>query len=87
MEIPDSYVKLLKDKGPTVFSVVALDGSVQSSLVWSEFDAGVISIPMSRFTPKLKRLERTQKATILKVDPATEDNYISIRCSLLGGGD
>jgi len=83
VEFPEIYCKLLRDKGPTVLSVVAKDGSVQSSLVWSDFEDGVISINMLTTAPKLKRIVRKGKATILKVNPENEDNYISIRCSLI----
>jgi hypothetical protein len=83
MEIPEIYRDLLRGVGPTIFSVVARDGSVQSSLVWSDLADGLISIGMSNTAPKLKSLERNGKATILKVDPENEDNYVSIRCSLV----
>jgi len=83
MDIPESYVRLLRAKGPTVLSVVTMDGAVQSSLVWSDLQDGLISISMLNTAPKLKRLVRNRKATVLKVDPASEDNYISIRCSLV----
>ncbi|MFK8048365.1 MAG: hypothetical protein AB8B81_08030 [Halioglobus sp.] len=83
MNIPNAYSELLTATGPTILSVVALDGSVQSSLVWSELEGGVISINMLNSAPKLKSLVRNGKATVLKIDPESEDNYISIRCSLL----
>ena len=83
MDIPEVYSDLLRGIGPTIFSVVAKDGTVQSSLVWSDLENGLISISMSNTAPKLKSLIRNGKATILKVDPENEDNYISIRCSLV----
>ena len=83
MDIPEVYRDLLRGIGPTIFSVLAKDGSVQSSLVWSDLEDGLISISMSNTAPKLKSLVRNGKATILKVDPENEDNYISIRCSLV----
>ncbi|MGI9287719.1 MAG: hypothetical protein ACR2P1_20210 [Pseudomonadales bacterium] len=83
MEISKVYDKLLRGKGPTVLSVVAKDGSVQSSLVWSDLEGGVISINMLTTAPKLKRILRSKKATLLKADPENEDNYISVRCSLV----
>ena len=83
MEISEFYIKLLRGKGPTVISVVALDGTIQSSLVWSEYEEGLISIPMQLGIPKLKRLKRNNMATVLKVDPESEENYISLRCSLV----
>ena len=82
MDIPDVYRDLLRGVGPTIFSVLAKDGSVQSTLVWSDFEDGLISISMSNTAPKLKSLLRNGKATILKVDPENENTYISIRCSL-----
>lgn len=83
MNIPELYRDLLTGIGPTIFSVIAVDDSVQSSLVWSDFEDGVVSINMLNTSPKLKSLVRNGKATILKVDPENEDNYISIRCSLV----
>jgi hypothetical protein len=83
MEIPEAYCALLRGIGPTTFSVVAKDGSVQSSLVWSDLADGLISISMSNTAPKLESLVRNGKATILKVDPEDEGNYVSIRCSLV----
>lgn len=83
VDIPERYRDLLRGIGPTIFSVLADDGSIQSSLVWSDYEDGVISISMLNNAPKLKSLIRTGKATVLKVDPENEDNYISIRCSLV----
>ena len=83
MQIPEDYIKLLRDKGSTILSVVAIDGTVQSSLVWSDYKDGVIGINMSNNTPKYKRIMRNKKATVLKFDPKDQDKYISIRCSLL----
>lgn len=83
MNIPERYRDLLTGIGPTVFSVIAVDGAVQSSLVWSDFEDDLVSINMLNTAPKLKSLVRNGKATILKVDPEDEDNYISIRCSLV----
>ena len=77
------YRDLLRGIGSSVFSVVAEDGSVQSSLVWSDLDNGVISVGMLSTAPKLKSLIRSGRATILKVDPEDEDNYVSIRCTLI----
>ena len=83
VDIPERYRDLLRGIGPSIFSVLADDGSIQSSLVWSDYEDGVISISMLNNAPKLKNLIRTGKATVLKVDPENEDNYISIRCSLV----
>lgn len=83
MKIPEFYRDLLTGIGPTVFSVIAVDGSVQSSLVWSDFEDNLVSINMLNTAPKLKSLVRNGKATILKIDPKNEDNYIAIRCSLV----
>lgn len=77
------YRDLLRGIGSSVFSVVAEDGSVQSSLVWSDLENGVISVGMLSTAPKLKNLKRSGRATILKVDPEDEDNYVSIRCTLI----
>ena len=83
MDIPEVYCELLRGIGYSVFSVVAEDGSVQSSLVWSDLENGVISVGMINTAPKLKSLMRSGRATILKVDPKDENNYVSIRCTLI----
>jgi hypothetical protein len=72
----------LRGKGPTILSVLTRDGAVQSSLVWSELEHALISINMLTSAPKLKSIVRNKKATVLKVDPHNEDNYIAVRCSL-----
>ena len=83
MDIPDKYRDLLQAKGPTILSVLAKDRSIQSSLVWSDFEAGIISINMLGSAPKLKRIVNSAKATVLKIHADDEDSYICIRCSLL----
>jgi len=83
IDIPETYNTLLIGKGPTIFSVVAEDGTIQSSLVWSDFEGGLLSISMLNTAPKFKRLVRHGKATILKYDPEDEKKYISMRCSLV----
>lgn len=66
-----------------MLSVVTQDGSVQSSLVWSDLEDGVVSINVLNTAPKLQAIVRNKRATVLKIDPENEGNYISIRCSLL----
>lgn len=83
MQITEQYRTLLKGKGSSVLSVLTKDGSIQSFLVWSDIEEDLISINMLTTAPKIKRIVRTKKATVLKVDPDNEDNYISIRCSLV----
>jgi len=83
MDIPSQYRDLLRGKGSTVFSVATQGGSVQSSLVWSDFDEGLISISMLSTAPKFKRLLKYQKATVLKYDAQDEKKYISLRCSFV----
>ena len=60
MEIPQAYHDLLRGIGSSVLSVVADDGSVQSSLVWSDLDNGLISVGMLNTAPKLKSLITSQ---------------------------
>lgn len=83
MEIPESYRTLLKSKGPSVLSVITKDGSIQSSLVWSDLEGDLVSISMLNTAPKFKRLIKYKKATVLKADPTNEDHYITLRCSLV----
>ena len=67
------------------------DGCFASESAVGGFDASrrekvailpVRGLPLG-YTGRQKNLIRTGKATVLKVDPENEDNYISIRCSLV----
>jgi len=83
MNIPEEYCSLLRGKGSTTLSVICKDGSIQSSLVWNDYEKGLISIGMLNTSPKFKRLLKNEKATVLKYDSENEEKYISVRCSLV----
>ena len=81
-EIPEEYRELLSNTGPSVLSVLCKDGSVQSTLAWTDYENELISICVPKTSIKYKRLIDSGKATVLKYDPDDERRYISIRCSL-----
>ena len=81
-EIPEFYQQLLCGPGPAVLSVTSKDGSIQSVLVWSDFDGQCIKLNMVSGSPKERSIVREAKATLLKAHPGNENLYISVRCQL-----
>lgn len=83
MKIPEFYSDLLSSAGPTTLSVIAKDGHIQSSLVWSDFDGEFVKINLLIGSPKEKNIRREGKASILVMHRTNENIYISLRCELV----
>lgn len=81
-EIPAFYEKLLVSPGVSTLSVLSKDGSIQSTLVWADYDGECIKLNMLVDSPKEVSLRERKLATILKSDPDDENQYISLRCVL-----
>ena len=81
-EIPEFYKNLLVSPGVATLSVISADGSIQSTLVWPDFDGEFIKLNMTEGTPKEKSIQREKKATLLVSHSSNENLYISIRCEL-----
>lgn len=82
LELPERYRKLLTPPGVATLSVLARDGTIQSTLVWADFDGEFIKLNVSRGSPKERNIQREGKATVLAVDPLDESFYVSLRCEL-----
>ena len=82
MDIPAFYQQLLSAPGVATLSVLSIDGSIQSTLVWTDFDGELIKISMKAGSPKEISLRREQTATVLRSHPTNENMYISLRCEL-----
>ena len=80
--IPKIFQQLLTRPGSATFSVLGADGSIQSSLVWPDFDGELVKVNMVEGAPKLTNVRREGLATLLVFDPSDEDTYISLRCEL-----
>ena len=81
-EIPEFYKNLLTTAGVATLSVVSKDGSIQSILVWPDYDGEFIKLNMLSGSPKELSIRREKKATILISHASNEDLYASIRCEL-----
>ncbi len=81
-EIPKFYSELLRSAGPATLSVMSKDGSIQSTLLWPDFDGEFIILNMLRGSPKEKCIRREGKATVLVAHCSNETKYISLRCEL-----
>ena len=57
-EIPDFYKKLLVSPGAATLSVVSKDGSIQSSLLWPDYDGEFIKLNMTQGAANQKSIER-----------------------------
>ncbi|WP_317930220.1 hypothetical protein [Halioxenophilus sp. WMMB6] len=80
--IPDFYQKRLCGPGTATLSVLAKDGSIQSTLVWPDFDGTYLKLNMLAGSPKETNIRREGRATLLMADPADDNLYISLRCRL-----
>ena len=81
--IPYKYQQMLQSAGFATLSTLSPDGSIQSTLVWPDYEDGLIRLSMPDYSAKLKNMRRQGRATLLAVDPENEDYYVSIRCELI----
>ncbi len=81
-DIPQKYTEILTSAGSAVLSVMSKDGTIQSTLVWPDYDGEFIKLSLTSGTPKEVSIRREGKATVLMMDPSNEDFYISLRCQL-----
>ncbi len=82
LEIPSFYKRLLVSPGVATLSVLSRDGSIQSILVWPDFDGEFIKLNMTEGSPGVRNIQREKKATLLVCSSSNENLYISIRCEL-----
>ncbi|MFV8819804.1 pyridoxamine 5'-phosphate oxidase family protein [Haliea sp. E17] len=82
MEIPPFFAELLRSPGVATLSMLSSDGSIQSTLVWPDYDGEFIRINTLAGSPKEKNIRREGRATILLYDPQDSDVYITLRCEL-----
>lgn len=81
-QIPAFFAMLLKAPGVATLSMLARDGSIQSNLVWPDYDDEFIKINTLEGSPKEINIRREGKATVLAYDPSDSDVYITLRCEL-----
>ncbi len=82
INIPERYRALLAPSGVVTLSVLGIDRSIQSTLVWTDFDGECVKLNMLRDSPKEQNIRREGKATVLAIDKENEDFYVSVRCKL-----
>ena len=82
IEIPQFYRELLSSAGAATLSVLSKDGSIQSTLVWPDYDGEFIKLNMVSGSPKEASIRREGRATLLASHGTNENLYISVRCEL-----
>jgi PPOX class probable F420-dependent enzyme len=82
--IPASHLDLVTNTGVATLSTLSTDQSIQSSLVWFDYQNDNIRINMVDSSAKAKNLFRHPKATLLVMDAGNVDRYLSIRCEVSG---
>jgi len=82
IEIPQFYCELLSSAGAATLSVLSKDGSIQSTMVWPDYDGEFIKLNMVSGSPKQVSIKRDGKATLLASHSGNENLYISLRCEL-----
>lgn len=82
IDIPEFYQKLLSGTGVATLSVCSKDGSIQSVLVWPDYDGEYIILNMEEGSPKESSIRREKRATLLMSVATNENMYITLRCEL-----
>ena len=82
IEIPKFYSNLLTSAGAATLSVLSRDGSIQSTMVWPDYDGQFIKLNMLSGSPKEASIRRENRATLLVSHGSNENLYISVRCEL-----
>ena len=80
--IPVFFSRLLVAPGAATLSVLGKDGSIQSTLVWPDFDGELLKLNMVSGSVKERSLRRELKATLLVAHSSNENMYISLRCEV-----
>ena len=82
IEIPSLYKQLLCTPGVATLSTLGKDGTIQSTLVWPDYDGEFVKLNMLVGSPKELGIRRGKLATLLRSNPNDENQYISLRCEL-----
>ena len=80
--IPKTHLDLVSNAGVATLSTLSTDQSIQSSLVWFDYQNDNIRINVVDSSVKARNLVRRPKATLLIMDPGNVDRYISLRCEV-----
>lgn len=80
--IPDSHLDLISAPGVAVLSTLSADQSIQSSLVWFDYEIDMFTINIVNGSVKAKNLARNPQATLLIMDRQNVDRYLSVRCEV-----
>ena len=82
LEIPEFYRDLLSSAGAATLGVLSKEDSIQSTMVWPDYDGQFIKLNIVSGSPKEASIKRNGKATILACDSSNENHYLSVRCEL-----
>lgn len=77
--IPDSHRDLLDGPVYGVLSTHMADGSIQSTVVWCDYDGKHIAVNTKRGRVKERNIARDPRVTLLLIDTANPFKYLSIR--------
>lgn len=80
--IPDTHLDLVTAAGVAAISTLGPEQSIQSSLVWFDYENDEFTINVVDNSAKAKNLARHPKATLLIMDRRNEDRYLSVRCEV-----
>ena len=80
--IPNSHLDLVTNAGVATLSTLSPDQSIQSALVWFDWQSDYIRINLVDGSAKAKNLRRHPKATLLIMDSGDTDRYLSLRCEV-----
>ena len=78
-EIPVSHRDLVECPPVAALTTVGLDGYPQTSVVWCDFDGGLVRINTMRGFAKERNMRRNPRVTLLCYDPSRPLRYLEVR--------
>jgi PPOX class probable F420-dependent enzyme len=82
--IPKSHLDLLHKAVNGVLTTLMPDGQPQMSIVWADYDSGLVLINTTLERQKGKNMRMDPKVNVLIIDPSNGSRYLEIRGRVLG---
>jgi len=80
--IPDSHRDLLQGPVHAVLTTVTPDGTLQSSLIWIDYDGCHLLVNTTLERQKGRNMQRNPKVALLIVDPMNTSRWLEVRGSV-----
>jgi PPOX class probable F420-dependent enzyme len=78
-EIPESHRDLVECPPVAALTTVMADGTPQTSVVWCDYDGGLVRVNTMRGFAKERNMRRDPRVTLLCYDPREPLRYLEVR--------